>query len=137
MVRKFGFHKVRGLYAPDGELFVSGPRRNLLHEVTHSFSLTRSLTQTLEIASNSFPQRFINKGPQCHVRFSARLPPPPPPNSMSFVTICSNITCIHYNPPHFWYYHGLIPYAAKTSNGSELSQMGPIIRRVKLSLYNP
>jgi hypothetical protein len=62
MVRKFGFHKVGGLYALDGELFVSYSRRNLLREVSHSSSLIRSLSQTIEIASNSFPQHFINKG---------------------------------------------------------------------------
>lgn len=50
-----------------------------VRSVTLSHSLTRSLIQTNEIGSNSFPQQFINKWPQCHVSFSARHPRPPSP----------------------------------------------------------
>jgi hypothetical protein len=114
----------------------------LLREVSHFFthSPTHSLTHSLTHSSKrltSLQIRFhsILSTKDLSVTWGFRLDVPPTAChfSPSVITLHASTTILSISG----YYHGLIPFAAKILNGSELSQMVAIMRWIKLSLYKP
>jgi hypothetical protein len=123
------------------------PTQSLDHPLNRPFtqSLTRLITQSLTQSSLTHPNAwhsFKLVSTACYQKrtwvsrevFGSMSPPQTVCHfSLSVITLHASTTIFSLSG----YYHGIIPFAANALNGSELSQMVPTMRRIKLSLYKP